>query len=121
MGRHQFQASCVASDPTAMSGHQGGATSALSRKLATVAQQLRTGKTRKSKDLDKIADDPNKRGKIEKEKAAILAKMAEAKDKRHDERMTAIKEHTTSIGEKTTNDVNVHTTAEANRFKEEIL
>ena len=52
--------------------------------------------------------------------AAILAKMQEAKDKRHDARMTAIQEHTTEVGEKTTNDVNLHTTTKSDRVIEAV-
>ena len=95
-----------------MSGHQGGDTSSLSRALDNVQRQLKSGKTRKGTDLDKI---PRKREQLEEEKAAILAKMQEAKDKRHDERMNAINSHTTEVGKQTTRDVNSHTTAQANR------
>ena len=41
--------------------------------------------------------------------------MQEVKDTRNDDRMTAITKHTTAVGEKTTKDVNSHTTAESDR------
>ena len=92
---------------------QGNAPSSLSRALENVQRQLKSGKTRKGIDLDKI---PGKRKKLEEEKAAILDKMQKAKDKHHDERMAAIKEHTTEVGDKTTQDVNKHTTSETDRM-----
>jgi hypothetical protein len=95
-----------------MSGHQEGDTSKFSCSLNNINRQLRSGKTRDGKDLDKI---PGKREKLEEDKGAILAKMQEAKDKRRDDRMTAITKHTTDVGEKTTKDVNSHTTAESDR------
>ena len=95
-----------------MAGHQGGETSKLSSHLSKINRQLMSGKTIKGIDLDKI---PNKREKLEEEKAAILAKMQEAKDRRHDGRMTAIMEHATAVGEKTTKDVNSHSTAQSDR------
>jgi len=83
--------------PTAsMSGHQGGDTSKLSLDLCLINKQLRTGKSRKGVDLEKI---PGKREKLQEQKAAIVAKMEEAKQARHDERMDAINAHTTGVGE----------------------
>ena len=84
----------------------------MSSDLGNINRQLTSGKTRKGRDLNTI---PGKREKLEEEKAAILAKMQEAKDKRHDDRMTAIKEHTAEVGEKTIKDVNSHTTSETDR------
>ena len=74
--------------------HQGGATSKLSCDLYHINVQLRSGKTRKGKALEEI---PGEREKLEEEKLAILAKMQEAKDNRHDERMGAIKDHTSKV------------------------
>ena len=95
-----------------MVGHKGGETSKFSCDLNKINRQLKSGKTLRGIDLDKT---PGKREKLEEEKAAILAKMQEAKDRRHDERMKAIMEHTAAIGEKTTKDVNSHSTAESDR------
>ena len=89
----------------------------MSSDLGNINRQLTSGKTRKGKDLNTI---PGKREKLEEEKAAILAKMQEVKEKRHDERMTAIQEHTAEVGEKTIKDVNLHTTAESNRVIEAV-
>jgi len=79
-----------------------GPPSKLSTQLYLINRQIKSGKTRKGKDLDTI---PGKREQLEEEKVAILTQMQEAKDKRHDERMNSIKEHATGVGEKTTADV----------------
>ena len=97
--------------------HQGGDTSKISCSLNNVNRQLRSGKTRDGKDLDKI---PGKREKLDEVKGAILAKTQEVKDRRHDDRMTAITKHTTDVGEKTTKDVNSHTTAESYRVMQAV-
>ena len=83
-----------------MVGHTGGETSKLSSDLNKINRQLKSGKTLRGNDLKDA-----KREELEEQKAAILAKMEQAKETRHDERMTAIKEHTTEVGEKTTKDV----------------
>ena len=88
----------------------------LTNDLANINRQLKSWRTRKGHDLNEI---PGKREKLEEEKAAILAKMQEAKDKRHDDRMNAINSHATEVGEKTTADVNAFTESETNRSIQE--
>ena len=90
----------------------------MSSKLSNINRQLTSGKTRKGNGLDKI---PGKREKLEGEKAAILAKMQEARDKRHDEHLTAIKEHTAEVGEQTIKNVNSHTTTDSDLIIEASL
>ena len=76
-----------------MSGHLGGATSKWSQNLYDINRQLRSGKTIKGKDLTL-----EKKEELEQKKAAILEKMTAEKEARHDERMKAINDHTTEVG-----------------------
>ena len=91
----------------AMPVHQGGATSKLSCDLYHINVQLRSGETRKGKALEEI---PGEREKLEEERLAILAKMQEAKDNRHDERMGAIKDHTSKVVAENVADLKSHIT-----------
>jgi len=91
----------------AMPVHQGGATSKLSCDSYHINMQWRSGKTRKGKALEEI---PGEREKLEEEKLAILAKMQEAKDNRHDERMGAIKDHTSKVVAENAADLKSHIT-----------
>ena len=72
--------------------------------MNNINRQLKSGRSLIGKELT-----PEKVEKLEEEKATILAKMQDAKDKRHDDRMNAIRQHTAEVGKKTTQDVNDHT------------
>jgi hypothetical protein len=96
MRSRQAQARAPPQLTASMSGHQGGDTSKLSLEMSLINKQLWTGKTRKGLDLEGIL---GKREKLEERKAAIVAKMEQAKQARHDERMNAINAHTASVGE----------------------
>ena len=76
-----------------MSGHLGGATNKWSQNLYDINRQLRSGKTIKGKDLTL-----EKKEELEQKKAAILEKMTAEKEARHHERMRAINDHTTEVG-----------------------
>ena len=81
-----------------MSGHQGGDTSTLSKRKLYLLSQLRSGKTAKGKDIDKIE---GKREELEKEVEVIVEKMKAEKEARHDERMETIMNHTTKVANDT--------------------
>ena len=77
----------------AMSLHQGGVTKKMSVDLYDINKQLKSGRTRKGKYLT-----VGVRVALEEQRLAILARMQEAKDAQHDERMNAIKNHTSRVG-----------------------
>ena len=62
-----------------MGGHQGGPTSKLSIDLCDVNRQLRSGKTRKGKDLIEVSGG---RAKLEVQKQIILSTMKETQNNR---------------------------------------
>ena len=74
-----------------MGGHQGGATSKLSIDFYDVNRQLRSGKTRRGKDLIEI---PGGRAKLEVQKQVIVSKMKESQNNRRlGGRVNVIEDH----------------------------
>ena len=65
--------------------------------LHYINRQLKSGNKYEGKDLGELQ---GVRAQLEEEKVVLLVKMEEANDKRHDERVNAIKHQTTELCEK---------------------
>ena len=93
-----------------MGGHQGGPTSKLSIDLYDVNRQLRSGKTRKGKDLIEV---PGGRAKLEVQKQVILSKMKEIQNNRLlGGRVNVIEDHgSAAVGDTASDEESLHSLA----------
>ena len=93
-----------------MGGHQGGPTSELSIDLYDVNRQLRSGKTRKGKDLIEV---PGGRAKLEVQKQIILSTMKETQNNRRlSGRVNVIEDHgSAAVGDTASDEESLHSLA----------